>query len=144
ILSRDAPKQGLMLYWLYYYFNRHVGKWVLELDGTAPYHVPSDKGLAGPLTPVLGTLSEDGRTIHLVIANGSATRAVPCSVALRNFDAATAAGVTLSQRDLDAHPLVNRTEDAVGALRVELAPPGAAFTVPPQSVVFVSLRRAAG
>ena len=144
ILSRDAPKQGLMLYWLYYYFNRHVGKWVLELDGTAPYHVPSDKGLAGPLTPVLGTLSEDGRTIHLVIANGSAIRAVPCSVALRNFDATTAAGVTLSQRDLDAHPLVNRAEDAVGALRVELAPPGAAFTVPPQSVVFVSLRRAAG
>ncbi len=144
ILSRDAPEQGLMLYWLYYYFNRHVGRWALALDGTAPYHVPSDKGLAGPLTPVLATASDDGRTIHLVIANGSAARAVPCSVALRNFGATAAGGVTLSQRDLDAHPLVKRTEDAVGAVRVELAPPGATFTVPPRSVVFVSLRRAAG
>jgi hypothetical protein len=36
ILSQDAPNQRFMLDWLYYYFNRHLGEWVLPTDGTAP------------------------------------------------------------------------------------------------------------
>jgi hypothetical protein len=54
ILSQQAPEQRFLLYWLYYYFNRHVGEWVLRADGTAPYHQPRQGAaeFAGPLTPV--------------------------------------------------------------------------------------------
>ena len=38
ILSQDAPDKRFMLYWLYYYFNRHLGEWALLTDGTAPYY----------------------------------------------------------------------------------------------------------
>jgi hypothetical protein len=30
ILSQQAPEQRFLLYWLYYYFNRHVGEWALR------------------------------------------------------------------------------------------------------------------
>ncbi len=36
-LAKDAPQLRSMNYWLYYYFNRHVGRSVLPLEGTAPY-----------------------------------------------------------------------------------------------------------
>ncbi len=41
ILSPDAPDKRFMIYWLYYYFNRHVGEWVLDMNGTAPYYYPT-------------------------------------------------------------------------------------------------------
>ena len=37
-LATDAPRCRAMNYWLYCYFNRHVGQWVVGIDGTAPYH----------------------------------------------------------------------------------------------------------
>ena len=36
--SPAMPRTCAMNYWLYYYFNRHMGRWVLAIDGTAPYH----------------------------------------------------------------------------------------------------------
>jgi hypothetical protein len=145
ILTRDAPEQALLLYWLYYHFNRHVGDWALDLDGTAPYHSPAGgaaAGPAGPLTPVLATLDADGKTMYLVLANASATRSVPCELALRNFPAATASGVTLSQPTLDADPLVKRAEDVVCPLPVGLEGGKAAFVLPAHAAAFVTLRLA--
>ena len=139
-LSRDAPKQAMMLYWLYYHFNRHVGRWAVGLSGTAPYHTPAEKQLAGPITPVLATLSADGKTVYLVIANGSAGRAVPCDVTLDNFRPRSATGVTLTQSDLDAHPLVQRKEDAVSELPVKLRGGEVGLVVPARSVVFITIR----
>jgi hypothetical protein len=66
ILSQQAPEKRFLLYWLYSCFNRYVGEWALQLDGTAPYHQPRPEAgeFAGPLTPVLATLSPDGREIY--------------------------------------------------------------------------------
>ena len=141
VLSRDAPDKGLCIYWLYYYMNRHVGKWALATDGTAPYHTPKEKRFAGPLTPVLATLSADGRAIYLVVANGSAERAVPCDVALKGFASVTGQAIALSQTDLDASPLVRREEEAIARPAVRERPGGVGFDVPPRSVVFVRLLR---
>jgi hypothetical protein len=88
ILSPQAPEKKTLLYWLYYYFNRHLGEAVLDLKGTAPYYIPAsgDDPLTkageypGPLTPVLATVSKDGRNLYLIIANGSWGKEVPCLV----------------------------------------------------------------
>lgn len=145
ILSQEAPDKRFMLYWLYYYFNRHVGEWALALDGTAPYHPPRQEAdraqFIGPLTPALVTLSADGRTLYLVIANGSWSRPVPCKLHLRNFRARQATGVVLTNSNLDARPLLERKEDAVSEFTVNLTADTATCVIPPHAVVFVTLNQ---
>jgi len=50
-----------------------VGRWVLAIDGTAPFHEGKTAGrrYRGPLTQAVATLSDDGRQVLLVLANGS-------------------------------------------------------------------------
>ena len=106
ILGQEAPEKRFMLYWLYYYFNRHVGEQVLDMDGTAPYYTPAEGDdptlkpgdYPGPLTPVLVTLSADGKTIYVVIANGSWDKTVPCKMSWSNFTAAGRGGVPAVRR----------------------------------------------
>lgn len=145
ILSQEAPDKRFLLYWLYYYFNRHLGEWVLPTDGTAPYHQPQQPAdrepFTGPLTPALVTKSDDGQTIYLVIANGSWSRAVPCHVHLRNFRAKQATGIVLTSSHLDAKPLLERKQDAVSDFAVQLAADDATCVIPPHAVVFVTLTR---
>lgn len=143
ILAQEVPEKRFMLYWLYYYFNRHVGEWVLDVDGTAPYYTPAASGhpkeLAGPLTPALVTLSAGGGDIYLVIANGSWDREVPCRVALRNFQPVSATGVLLSHSDPDGKPLLERKEDAISDLTVGLDDQLLTCVIPPHSVVFITI-----
>jgi hypothetical protein len=148
VLATDAPDKRCMGYWLYYYFNRHVGRTVLDAQGTAPYYTPA-KGddpytnpgaFPGPLTPALVTLSEDGKTLYFVIANGSWDRTVPCRVALRNFAPGKAEGTVLSSSDPDANPLLERKEDFVADLPVQVTATGLSCSLPPHSAVFVSVR----
>ena len=147
ILSQQAPEKRFLLYWLYYYFNRHVGAWALDLEGTAPYYAPAQGDdpaakpgeFAGPLTPALATLSEDGKTLFLVCVNASWERPAPCRVQLRNFRPAGATGVVLSHGDLDGKPLLERKEDAVADLPVTVAGQEITCTLPPHSAVFVTI-----
>jgi hypothetical protein len=143
ILSQDAPAQRFMLYWLYYYFNRHLGQWALVTDGTAPFHEPAkeNRQWAGPVSPTLASLSKDGREIYLVMANGSWSRALPCRVRVRNFGQFHAAGVVLENGNPDAQPLLERKEDAVSDLPVTVADGDVACTLPPHAVAFVTLTR---
>jgi hypothetical protein len=143
ILTQDAPNQRFLLYWLYYYFNRHVGQWVLPTDGTAPYCRPPRQAaeFAGPLTPVLATLSADGHEIYLVLANGSETKTVPCRVTLRDFRIAKATGVVLASNNLDGKPLLEKKEDAVSDFPVATTPEEVTCTLPPHAIVFVTLTK---
>ena len=147
ILAQEAPEKRFMLYWHYYYYNRHLGEWALTMEGVAPYHQPKqepDRALfSGPLTPALTTLSRDGREIYLVIANGSWARAVPCRVHLQNFTAARATGVALTSHRLDGSPLLGQKEDAVRDFPVACDGTGVTCTLPPHAVVFVTLERGA-
>jgi hypothetical protein len=146
ILAQESPEKRFMLYWLYYYFNRHVGEWALAMDGVAPYHQPKREAdraqFSGPLTPALTTLSRDGREIRLVIANGSWSRAVPCRVRLKNFMAGRAVGVVLTNDKLDGAPLLARKEDAVREFPVACEGNEVTCLLPPHAVVFVTLERA--
>ena len=148
VLSPDHPDRRSMIYWLYYHFNRHVGPHVLATEGTAPYYVPAAGDdpftkpgeLPGPLTPVLATLREDGRAVHLVVANGSWTRTVPCRIQFAGFRPAGADATLLSHDDLDGKPLLQRKEDFVHPFPVAIARDRLTCDIPPHSVVFLTVR----
>lgn len=146
-IPKDAPGQYYMFYWLYYYFNRHVGEWALQMDGTAPWYTP-EKGVftqrdaSGPLTPMLASLSSSGDKLFIVVVNGSWQRLVPCTINLKNFAAESVSGVYLSDDDRDASPLVKRREDFVKPLSPEIQDRVLRCTLPPHSAVFITLDRA--
>lgn len=143
ILSQEAADKRFMLYWLYYYFNRHLGQWALQTDGTAPYCQPGQgsEEFAGPLTPVLASLSGDGAEIYLVMANGSWTREVPCLVKLKDFAIAKAKGIVISSDNLDGKPLLEGKEEAVSDFAVVTTENEVRCTLGPHAVVFVTLSR---
>ena len=143
ILSPDVPDKRYMIYWLYYYFNRHVGEWVLDMDGTAPYSTPAEppEAPSGPITPALATISEDGKTIYLVIANGSWDQSIPLRVSFRDFEPDGISGTVLSHPDPDGKPLLERKEDFVSELPVTVADQHITCTVPAHSIVFLTVQR---
>jgi hypothetical protein len=154
ILSPEAPDKRFMIYWLYYYFNRHVGSSVLEMNGTSPYYAPgqgggkvpvrvplraSERTGTGPLTPVLATLSKDGKAIYVVAVNGSWDKAVPFRMKVANFPVKTARAVVLSQDDMDAKPLLQKKEDAIRPLETTAADREVQCTLPPHCAVFLTV-----
>lgn len=148
VLAPEAPDQRFLLYWLYYYFNRHLGEWALDVQGTAPYYAPADGDSSsfkageypGPRTPVLATLAQDGKTLYLVIANGSWDQATPCRIEVRDFPVAKVDGVLLTHPDPDGKPLLERKEDAVSPFAVATAANVLTCTIPPHAVVFLTIQ----
>jgi hypothetical protein len=140
-LSQAMPGRRAMNYWLFYYVNRHLGRTVLEMTGTAPYHEGTLDGrrYRGPLTPAVVTLAGDGRRLFAIVANGSWDRAVPCRIELTNFAAGRATAVVLSHSDPAAGPFLERKDDLVGEAPVRVAPERLALDLPPHSVVFVTV-----
>jgi hypothetical protein len=142
ILTQEAPDKRFMLYWLYYYVNRHVGEEVLSITGTAPWYEPPEGtgGLeAGPVTPLVATLSEDGRSLYLIVANGSVTDAAPCTVHLDHFTPAGAEATVITSDDPNGKPLLEHKEDAVRPLPVEVAGGVLRCELPARSVSFITL-----
>ena len=148
VLAQEAPDRRFMVYWLYYYLNRHVGETALDLQGTAPYYTPglgddpltAPGSFPGPLTPVLATLSGDGRELYLVLANGSWSESVRLQAELRGFAAQEVSAVVLSGSDPDGKPLLERREDFVRELPLQLGGDTLTGELPPHSVTFVTLK----
>jgi alpha-L-arabinofuranosidase len=148
ILAPSEPDKRFMLYWLYYYFNRHLGEQVLAMEGTAPYYTPAAGDSAsfkagqfpGPRTPVLATLSNDAKTLRLVIANGSWSEATPCRIKVRDFAISSVDGVLLTASDPDGKPLLERKEEAISSFAVNRTADTITCTIPPHAVVFLTAR----
>ncbi|MEI6502260.1 MAG: hypothetical protein WCP21_14690 [Armatimonadota bacterium] len=145
IVFQQAPEKRSMLYWLYYYFNRHVGEQVLKTEGTAPFYtVQGDSRLAngsysGPLTPALVTLSKDRKTMYAVIANGSWDQTVPCEMTWKGFRAAGSEAYQLSSDNLDAKPLLDDDQAFVSLFDPKTTEGGLTCDVPPHSVTFIRI-----
>ncbi len=142
-LASDAPQRRSMNYWLYYYFNRHAGHWVLSLDGTAPYLEGTAKKASaqGALTPAVATLSADGTRLFLIVANGSWTREVPCRIVLKSFPPLRAKGNVLSDSDPDSDPFLERPDRLVHELALAVRGVELQAALPPHSVAFVTVER---
>lgn len=149
LLVADRPEARTMLYWLYYYFIRHVGAYLLDFHGAAPFYPRegTTEPHSGPVTPVLLTTDRERRTVFCIIANGSWTESIPCQMQFKNFQGKLASAVFLSDDDLDGNPLLTSKDRFVRPLSVAASQDRAAkntllrATIPPHSVVFVSLAR---
>lgn len=146
-IPKDTPGQYYMFYWLYYVFNRHVGEWTLQMDGTAPWYKPEEglfkqQDASGPLTPMLASLDSSGDKLFIVVVNGSWSRDVPCEIELKHFEARSAVGEFLSNDDLDASPLVKHKEDFVKPLSVQVREGVLRCTLPPHAACFITINRA--
>ncbi|MGA2501150.1 MAG: hypothetical protein ABSH20_25715 [Tepidisphaeraceae bacterium] len=147
ILSGQAPDKRFLIYWLYYYFNRHVGSQVVQMEGTSPWYTPpADEETnpqaevrGGPLAPALVTLSQDARTLYVVVANGSWDQILPCTMKLSHFTAKSAKCVVLSQPDADSPALVDKREDAMSNMDVRVNGDTVTFTLPGHSIGFITV-----
>jgi len=140
-LAQEAPGKRSMLYWLYYHFNRHIGQWVVVLDGQAPFHAGrvGRVEVTGPLTPAIATLSDDGKTLYIAIVNGSWDKPQPCRVVLRGFAAGKATASVLTHSDPLAHPFVDREEEVISPLTLNVAPDALTCTLPAHCVAFIAV-----
>ncbi|NUQ00402.1 MAG: hypothetical protein HUU35_11175 [Armatimonadetes bacterium] len=146
VLFHEAPMRRSMLHWLYYYFNRQLLDQVVDFTGTAPFYTPTrhrtghESMPAVPATPLLATVSDDGRQLALMAVNASWTKATPATVALSGFTPREVSGVVLSHDDRQAHPLLERSEEFVTPLAVTCEGSTLRFTLPPHAVVFLEVR----
>jgi len=147
ILFQQEPEKRSMLYWLYYYFNRHVGAQALNTVGTAPYYTPAEGddstmkpgAYPGPMTPVLATLSTDGKTMYVMIANGSWNQTVPCKIGWSHFTAVGSEAYVLSDGNPDGKPLLDSDDAFVSLADPPTKPDGLTYDVPPHSVTFIRI-----
>jgi hypothetical protein len=142
ILFSDAPESRSMLYWLYYYFNRHLGPELVAFEGEAPFYTaPSDPegAMAAPLTPLVITRDSDGRQLWIILANGSWNTAVPIHLRFRGFRPVKYFGTLLTDDDLDGKPLVPAGKTFARPFRATLAEGALRGELPAHSVVFLTL-----
>lgn len=142
-VATDKPDERSMLFWLHHFFNTSLGSDVVDIAGAGPFFVGKDgKGPPlAPLTPALATLSADGKTLQLMLVNGSWEHDVPARVALPDFAAKRATARLLRHDGLDAGPLLARKEDFVRDLAVEVGSAGVQFTLPSHSIAFITLEK---
>ena len=141
LLTQDAPNYRFMLYWLYYYFNRYLGDWVLDISGTSPY-LYKDRNMEnnGPLTPVLATISKDNKIIYLIIANGSWSKRVPALLKLSDSVIKKAKGIKISSSNPNAYPLIRYKKEIVSRINISTKTDQIKFDITPHSVIFVKIR----
>lgn len=140
-LVKDAPDRRSMTYWLYHQFNRHAGDWVLPIEGTSPYYrgLADGRPASGPMTPVVATLSDDGKRMFLILANGSWETPAPCQIQLQRFGVSGVEAVLLSSDDPDADPQLSSCEEIFRELPISREGERLRATLPPHSVAFITL-----
>jgi len=151
VLATDRPDSRTMLYWLYYYFLRHVGDNLVDFVGTAPFYPAIDRktedATTGPVTPVLLTTDTRQQCVFCIIANGSWSNDVPCRFLLKNYPGRLVSKVLLSDDDLDRNPLLNTKDGFVRDIQMNVEVDRQSKstivtgTIPARSVVFLTLER---
>ncbi|HQF13088.1 MAG TPA: hypothetical protein PLS55_04265 [Thermogutta sp.] len=151
VLATDRPDSRTMLYWLYYYFLRHVGDNLVDFVGTAPFYPAIDHktedAATGPVTPVLLTTDTRQQCVFCIIANGSWSNDVPCRFLLKNYPGRLVSKVLLSDDDLDRNPLLNTKDGFVRDIQMNVEVDRQSKstivtgTIPARSVVFLTLER---
>ena len=142
ILFSDAPESRSMLYWLYYYFNRHLGSELVAFEGEAPfYKAPSDPegAFAAPLTPLVVTREPNGNRLWIILANGSWQTSVPMQLRFRGFRPARYIGTLLTDHDLDGKPLLPPGKTFARPFQARLVEGELRGELPAHSVVFLTV-----
>lgn len=148
LLAPDEERQAA-IYWAHRCVNEYAGEWALTIEGTTPYYAPpaetgdsARRPFAGPLAPLVAMRDADGQSLTVIAANVSSERPVPCELHLTGFTASSAAGVCLSQDDLNAHPLLAKKEDLVTSFAAQIENGTTVRCgLPPKSAVFLRIAK---
>ncbi len=143
-LFTDAPEQLTLRYWLYYHFGRNLGDRVVKIDGTSPFF-PSGNALeafAMPVTPAVATISDDGKKLFFIVANGTWDEELDCNLQLQEFQPKNVTAVLFSDFRKNAsvaHPLLKQKEEAMRNLDFQITQKNLQFKLPGHSVAFIQM-----
>ncbi|MEK6795266.1 MAG: hypothetical protein AABZ39_10840 [Spirochaetota bacterium] len=139
-LYPEAPEKRSMLYWLYYYFNRHVGDWVVAMSGTSPTHrSPDARDL--PRVPCLASVSDDEKRLFLMLVNSSMKNSADASISVNGFKLSSSSieAVSLTHAEVNGSPVLSTKEEFVHPLTVVERDGSLVFTMPSKSVAFITV-----
>ncbi len=147
ILNMQDDSVTSMRYWLYYYFNRHMGDWVLDIKGTAPQQsmrTGKDKTIPVVKTPPLVTVNSNKTEMYLMVANGDWKNDCPCNMTVTGMNITSISAVVLNNGDANASPWIHQQSEFVSPQAMTLATTAGqskiSFTLPAHSVVFATCK----
>lgn len=141
-----------MLYWTYYYFNRHIGPLIPHLDGESPYYrgqfnqdtfpfLPKNLTLfEGPAAPMLATMNEDRSELYIVQVNGLRDEDIPATFTLQGAEITGVEAVLLTREDIEDFPQLDDPADFVRSFEAGIAGRTATFDLPAKSAIFIKLK----
>jgi hypothetical protein len=103
VRAQEPNKRGF-LYWLYYYLQRYLGRYHLDVGGTAPVSVLEDsrgEDRVGLVTPVFAGIGTSMDHLLVVILNGSWSTQYSATIRLSNGTFTGGSGVTITHGDAD-------------------------------------------
>ncbi|MDD5676297.1 MAG: hypothetical protein PHC61_19145 [Chitinivibrionales bacterium] len=134
-----------MNYWVYYYFTRYMGNWLLaNTVNNIPVYMTTSLSVNKnvPMTPALISVSEDNKNVFIIMVNGSWTASYSAGVNIGGFIAASASGICCSSSDTKASPIVSQAAfSSTLAVNTTVYGPNSRvnFTIPPHAAVFIKV-----
>ncbi len=151
IVPRYDYTKTTMLYWAYYYINRHLGALLPEIEGESPYYtgktykelypysIKDLSNYSGPATPVLITMNEEKSELYMILVNGLSDSPVPCSFKIDHATVSNPEAVILSHSKPDAHPELLDKSEWVSPFEMAISNGSTAFDLPERSAVFIKM-----
>ena len=147
ILNMQDDSLTSMRYWLYYYFNRHMGDLVLDIQGTAPQHkMNTGKGetISVVTTPPVVTMNSNKTELYLMVANGDWGKDYPCTLTVTGMKITNLNAVVLSSGDTNASPWLHERSEFVHSQTVTISTNSRqsqlSFILSAHSVVFATCK----
>lgn len=141
----DTPSywdQRTLLYWFYYYFNRTVSDYVLNMSGTSPFHTGKsgsvNETFSAPSVPSVVMINGDNTEISVIAANANWSSDVPFSIDLSGGNIANVlSSVVLSHDSQSAYgyPFAN-SEVVTSNFSVSIESNKLTTTLPKHSLFF--------
>lgn len=103
VRAQEPNKRGF-LYWLYYYLQRYLGRYQLDVGGTAPVSMLEDsldEERVALVTPVFASISTGMDHLLVVILNGSWSSQYSATIRLSNGIFTGGSGVTIMHGNAD-------------------------------------------
>ena len=148
LLFTDAPNKTSLLYWLYYLFRRHIGKYVVKVRGSVPFFTSKKLRVGNiskfPITAGLATYTPDSSVLFLVITNSSYSDTLTGHISIMgNPGINKVNGISLSDfrsHPLDSLPVIQDTTKVLKSLPVRLARDANFYIeILPHSVTFLRI-----
>lgn len=148
LLFTDAPNKTSLLFWLYFLFRKHLGKYVVKIDGSTPFFVPGNIKIANaralPITTSLVTYTPDSSVLYFIIVNSSYKDTLIGTLRIvGNIRINDVHGTVLSDfrpHPIDSLPVISDSSKVIRTVQTNLNNnKGLSLRVLPHSVTFLEI-----